>query len=199
MPEITRERAHALRAIARLQRIRQQLRATRMSEKKSLTSILKGDDGRRYMFIITSNAYIDREQEILKHDALKALVDAKWDGDTFIGDDVLLFWHKGDPIGDIVYADMVGRFLVEVARERADAPIRLGSGKKARIAQVWDFIEHTGKALEWGASHGFKYYPRDREHGVYNRIVRKWETSVLPVQYAANSYTYAGVKHGNAK
>lgn len=154
----------------------------------------KGDDGARYMFLVTTNAYKDRENEIIKADVLKQLVESKWDGDAFTGDDVLLFWHKGEPIGDIVYADTVGRFLVEVAKERPDAEIDLGRGKTARIAQVWDFIEQTSRTMDWGASHGFKFYPQDREGGVYNRIVRKWETSVLPVQYAANSYTYAGVK-----
>lgn len=177
-----------------------QMRAMYASEgNKALVTVVKGDDGARYMFLVTTNAYKDRENEIIKQDVLKQLVESKWDGDAYTGDDVLLFWHKGEPIGDIVYADTVGRFLVEVAKERPDAEIDLGRGKTARISQVWDFIEQTSKQLAWGASHGFKFYPQDREDGVYNRIVRKWETSVLPVEYAANSYTYAGVKRNGTK
>lgn len=178
-----------------------QMRAIYANEgSKALVEIIKGDDGRRYMLILTSNAYRDRESEILKQSTLQSVVDEKWDGDTFVGDDVLLFFHKkGAEIGNVVFADMIGRFLVEIAREGDDVEIDLGRGKKARVSEVWDFIELTSKSIDWGASHGFKYYPRDREDGVYHRIVRKWETSVLPVQYAANSYTYAGVKRNGKR
>lgn len=153
----------------------------------------RDEDGRRLMVIVTSNAYKDRENEIIPAAELAADVDRRWQGDAFVDGDPLLLWHAGEPVGDIVFADMEGPFLIEVARERdpervvdlaaeGEPPLRMAIGK------VWDAIERGDE--EWAASHRFLY--ARREQGVYGPI-RKNETSVLPDWAAANPWTYSGI------
>lgn len=146
--------------------------------------VKSGDDGLRLMFIVTSNAYEDREGETITSKALQDEVDRRWVGpEAFVPDQPLLFWHEGAPIGDIVWADVVDGFLVEVAKER--------DGDYAKA--VWDYVADNPDGYEWGASHGFRYAPEDRlDDGTYTRI-RKFETSVLPHRDAANALTFAGV------
>lgn len=148
----------------------------------------------RYAVIITSNAYIDREGEIVRQKALEAYVDEQWRDDTFVGEQPLLVWHGGEPIGDIVYAEMQGPFLIEVAKERPDGPVNLAKRKGdapiiGTVRQVWDALE---AAADLGASHEFLYAAKDREDGVYEKIV-KTETTVLPRDNAANGYTFFSV------
>lgn len=147
-------------------------------------------DGARYMFIVTSNSYRDREHEYITTDALKNYVERSWIGDDLCKtDNVLLFWHDDPevplpPIGDIVWTDMEGPFLIEVARERQT--------KWAK--RVWDYME-ANPDMQWGASHGFRYEEkRLSEDGTatYSHI-EKFETSVLPLKFAANPYTFSGV------
>ena len=91
-------------------------------------STFKAADGQRYMFITTSNSYADREDETLTTEALKSDVDRHWTGEDaeFMSNNPLLFWHDDDiPLGDVVWADMIGPFYVEVAREREKALFRL--------------------------------------------------------------------------
>lgn len=150
-------------------------------------------DSPRLMLIITSNAYRDREQEIVSQKALEEYVEESWDGDEFTGDNVLLVWHAGDPIGDIVYADMEGPFLIEVAQERPNAIIDLAAvGEEplyTEIKAVWDALE---RETDLGASHGFYPVAMDRKDGVYQKI-DKQETSTLPRFAAANYLTESGV------
>ena len=139
----------------------------------------------RLMLLITSNAYQDRDGEWITEKALANYVKQSWEGEPdnsrFVGKNTLLYRHRGEPIGDIVWAKMYGPFLVEVARERLTA--------KAR--KRWDLIERA-KRMGWGASHGFNYLKDDKNGGVYKRIL-KFETSVLPLSIAANMFTYAGI------
>jgi hypothetical protein len=159
---------------------------------KAVMRIVKGIDGRRLMLIVTSNAYEDRDGEIVSRKALQGYVDECWQDDTYVGDNTHLFWHDGDPIGDIVYADMKGKFLVEISRERPDALIDLGGGRQARISALWDALEATQGDIPYGASHGFAHRVSQKNGSVYSEIY-KYETSTMPLEYVANAYTFSGV------
>ncbi len=161
-----------------------------MAHESKALAVFKDADGARHMVIVTSNSYKDREGEYISSEALKAYVDSQWQGDQWRGDNRVLFWHKGPAIGKIVWADVHGPWLVEVARERASGLPTVQRYSKA----IWDAVERSD--IEWGASHGFVYRNADREvgeDGVTYRAIRKFETSVLPLQYAANALTYSGV------
>lgn len=168
--------------------------ASLLSRRKTGISIYKGDDGLRYMFIVTSNSYKDRDDETITTKALQNYVDAAWAvEDKCLPENPLLFWHDGEPIGDIVWTDMEGPFLIEVAKERANRVVRLttkGKAWKTTIKQIWDAFETA--RYSWGASHGFKYPDSAFEDGTYKQIA-KFETSILPLDAAANPYTFAGV------
>jgi hypothetical protein len=144
----------------------------------------------RRALMVTSNAYEDREGEILKEKALSAYVEHSWDGDTFVGNNPLYVWHGGDPIGQIVYADMIGPFLLEIAQERPDTTINLAeSGQspiKASVKSVWDALAETP---DLRASHRFGHILGDERDGAYDRIF-KIESSVLSGAYPANWWTY---------
>jgi hypothetical protein len=167
--------------------------AIELSAKSTLVG--RDADGLRRMLTITSNAYIDREDEIVSQKALEGYVRDSWDGEskTFIGDNPLLVWHDGDPIGDIVAADMEGPFLLEIARERPNAVVNLaGAGQVpvlVEIKAVWDILEREANLA---VSHQFMFIASDRADGVYEYI-RKTETSVLPRWAAANYFTEAQV------
>lgn len=167
--------------------------------------IWKGSDGLRLMAIVTSNAYEDREGETITTVALTEYVDKAWAaGDACNTENALLYWHNGDPIGDIIHADMEGPFLFEIAKERPNHKIYLtyetvkaadGSEQVVRrhpttVQAIWDHLEAAQEPL--GASHGFKFNKADKRDGVYQRI-KKFETSVLPLDKAANPYTFSGV------
>jgi hypothetical protein len=88
---------------------------------------------------------------------------------------------------------MEGPFLLEVAKERPNKVVKLttkGRIWKTTIKHIWDAIEKN--LYRWGASHGFKVDDSSFENGVYKHIA-KFETSVLPLDAAANPYTFAGV------
>lgn len=144
----------------------------------------KDADGPRYMFLITSNSYMDREKETIATEALKDYEDSCYPGeDLYHNDNPLLWWHDDDVVmGEIVAVNVSGPFLVEVAKE---APTRV-----ARV--LWDYAEQNGD--EAGVSHRFGYREKDRDpDGTYRSIVKK-ETTYLPErELAANIGTYAGV------
>jgi 2'-5' RNA ligase len=159
-------------------------------ESRDGAEIAAKSNGMRRALIITSNAYRDREREIIKEDALKAYVESSWDGDNFVGNNPLYVWHGGDPIGQIVYADMIGPFLLEVAQERPDTALNLAeSGQppvRTTVKSVWDALELTP---DLRASHQFGFVLGDQKDGVYERIYKR-ESSVLPGTYPANWWTY---------
>lgn len=152
------------------------------------TFVVKGKDGLRYIGLITSNAYVDRDNEFVSEDALKQWVDSAWEGGRYQARNPLLFWHAGEPVGDVIWSDMRGSFLVEIAKERA-TPF---------AAAIFDLIERDD--IDWGVSHGF----RDQAHDfdgrwkIYRRIDKK-ETSVLPLAFAANAFTTVKVKTMNLR
>ena len=145
-------------------------------------SVVKAADGSRYMLLITSNAYKDREDETITTPTLQEDVERNWRGDVFVGNDPLLIWHDERlKIGDIVFADVKESFLVEVAKE----------DKTLLAKAAFDYYESPDEPT--GASHKFAFYRHDKDgDGTYHRI-RKMETSILPRSVAANSLTFGGV------
>lgn len=150
-------------------------------------------DGLRLMLIITSNAYLDRTDEIIKLKALQEYADSCWDGDTFIGSNPLLVWHGGDPVGEIIYTDVQGAFLVEVAKELPDGVVNLANMGESPIAStiktVWDMMQAYPDS---GASHKFLHLAGDELDSEYDTIL-KVESSWLPRWAAANAFTDAEV------
>ena len=162
-------------------------------------TITKASDGRRLMLLVTTNSYKDRENEAVASQALKEYVDSAWS--TVEGKclprNPLLLWHGGEAIGDIVWTDMEGPFLLEVAKERPNRRINVARQGRppifVMVKEVWDYAEQNPDNLEWGASHGFVYLKRDKSaDGTYQQIY-KFESSVLPLHWAANPYTFSGV------
>lgn len=149
--------------------------------RKTGITLYKGADGLRHMFVVTTNSYKDREDETITTKALNEDVDRAWKGQMA---QPLLFWHDDDlpSIGTRVWCDMEGPFLMEVFKE---LPTRFAK-------KVWDFIE-AHKEIKWGASHGFEY-PEDKlsDDGTYKQV-KKFETSVLPLEAAANAYTLSAI------
>lgn len=166
----------------------------RFRNRKPGVTIKRTADGLRYMELITSNSYKDRDNETITTKALQQYVERSWIADDVCRtQNVLKFWHKGRAIGDIVWCDMEGPFLIEVAREKQG--VFKHRGLIHKISDVWDYIEAHPQE-KWGTSHGFlyksiRYNPKTREV-IYDHI-RKFETSVLPLRYAANPFTYSGV------
>jgi hypothetical protein len=160
------------------------LRSLWKSELKPGQYITKGADGLRYMMIITSNSYEDRDNETITSKALEAYEASCYPGeDLFHCDNPLLWWHDDDvPMGEIVAVNYSSPFLVEVAKELPSPTARV----------LWDYAEKNGDNA--GASHRFGYRDEDRQpDGSYTHILKQ-ETSYLPERLlAANVGTYAGV------
>ena len=166
----------------------EQINAIYANEAKAFV-MKSGGDGLRLMVIRSSNGYRDREKEIVRQKALQGYVEECWKDNEFVGTNPLLVWHAGDPIGDIIYSEMVGPFLLEVARERPNAVVNLADDGEppivAGIAKVWDALEQEN---DMGASIQFYHLKSDREDGEYE-LIGKIETSVLPRWAAANYIT----------
>lgn len=129
---------------------------------------------------ISSNSYLDRDGEIVSQKALEDDV-ARADAEGDYGP--LLFWH--DPalvLGDTDFNAMTGRMLVES-----------GTFKSAAVA------ERVAQAqAAHGMSIGFRH-PRSEPgaDGVFKNI-RRFERSLLPLEFASNPYTAFSVKKGHA-
>lgn len=167
-----------------------QMRAIYASESKHHPAEVFEMGGARYMLLVSTNGYKDRQDEYVSARAMKAFIDRQWDESGFHGDNVMLFWHKGPAIGDIVWANQEGPFTVEVARERKSGLPLVAAYTEA----IWNYLESPDEP--YGASIGFGYLPEDREPdqaGAVYRSIRKFETSVLPLKFAANPYTFSGV------
>lgn len=171
--------------------------------------ISKGKDGRRLMFIVASNGYLDRDFDHVAEKALQRYVDNAWIDDEYVGTNVLLCWHSDlhrtasrNAIGDIIWCDMIHGFLVEIARERVDETIDIsrkinnGPPMLTRVKDVWDMIER--EPIAWGASIGFAYMTDDNtpQLGMVYDEIYKYETSVLPSDDASNAYTLSQVIRG---
>lgn len=161
---------------------------------KTGITVFKADNGLRHMLIVSSNAYEDREGEIVREKALQQYVKDFEKGVEYAVNNELQVWHGGEPVGRIVDAEMVGPFLIEVAEELPDQPVNLAREGEppftVSVREVWDVLENPPEDV--GASIGFGYLPDEKEDAAYERIY-KFETSALPVIYAANSWTLGEV------
>lgn len=150
------------------------------------TSVLKAADGKRMMFIITSNSYQDRATQWITSQALTEDVKRHWAGDdsAYLGGINHLYWHWKElgPVGEIVYSDVWGPFLVEVSRE-IDDPVSYA---------FYSFVE-AHPEIDWGASqHFLAYKSQNVPDGTFTRILRD-EATTLPREDAANLLTFTGV------
>lgn len=165
---------------------------------KTGIAVFKAADGQRLAFLITSNSYEDREAETVTTAALKEYVEASWGRveDQCVTKNTFHLWHGGEPIGDIVWCDMEGPFLIEVAKERPNKRINLARDDQEEVygtvKEVWDYIE-SHPELD-SVSQGFHFYKnrKDAKTKTYDRIF-KFESSVLPRKWASNSLTMTEV------
>lgn len=147
-------------------------------------TLFRDANGQRYMAIITSS-YQDREDEALMAKALQRYADSCWPAeDYFRSNNIHQVWHHdGLTVGDIVWADMKGPFLLEISKERDDI-----------ISQkAWDYWESDEGKEDLGASPRYWYRKSDKTADGAIPLISKFETSTLPRQAAANLLTYSGV------
>jgi len=133
----------------------------------------------RRMVIVSSNAYLDRAKDTVTSPALQDYVDSAY-ADGQFSRHPLKYWHKY-VIGEVICAEFIQPFLVEVAEEK------LGD---ERARQYWDECETAGN---WGASIAFYGDQKAPTGNTYNHI-DKVETSVLPQEYAENPLTLSKVE-----
>jgi len=153
-----------------------------LREPPKLGITFKAADGRTWLLTWTTNAFIDKEEEIFRTKAIEDYVDAHID-DEVKGD--FWFWHlPGAKMGQIEWQAVVGRFLVE-AGPFDDTPI----GRKMAEFFSQHPHDHPDVAPEgWGTSHGFKYVDADRADKIYDWFA-KFETTVLPKSAASNQHS----------
>lgn len=160
------------------------MRSLFKSELKPGQYMIKGADGLRYMFLITSNSYEDRDDETMTSKALEHYEASCYPGDDlFHCDNPLVYWHDDDvPMGEIVAVNYSAPFLVEVAKELPSPTARI----------IWDYAEKHGDKA--GVSQRFGYRDEDRQSdGSFTQIFKQ-ETSYLPDRsLAANIMTAIGV------
>lgn len=141
--------------------------------------VFKQADGRYRWAAVSSNAYRDRDREIVSQKALENDVTrADIDGDY----GPLRFWHiPGSDIGDCDFNAMHGRFLIESGTFKDDA---IGAAVAAR-------------AKDYQLSIGFRH-PHDEpdSDGVFH-FIRRFERSLVPAGRAANPFTSLLVKEPN--
>lgn len=162
-----------------------------VGRKQAESAVMKSADGTRYMFIITSNSYQDREGEFITTKALEQYVAESWPADDrCITNNKHLYWHDDNiHMGDIVWCDMQGPFLIELSKERTGSFTH--KGVEYPVSTLWDYFEQHPEDKQ-GASHRFKYFDADRADGTYEWI-KKDETTTLPLSNAANGITFSGV------
>lgn len=152
---------------------------------KDGTQVLKDNAGRRYMFMITSNGYRDRDNAHVTTKAIENYVEKCWTDDgKFVGDNAHYIWHTKElgSISDLVFADVWSGFLVELWREKDQTPV---------AKAFYNYVEKHPE-MEWGASQGFFASKSDKAQGIYQSIV-KYESTSLPRAAASNMFTLSEV------
>lgn len=140
--------------------------------------------------LISSNNRIDRDGEIVSSKALREYVARVNKRGRYVGGNALLIWHGGDPIGKITECQFQSGFLLEIAKELPDKPVNLGDNAEPIMTTVkacWDWIEQWQDHL--GVSQGFRYRDVDFDGKTYHAI-DKYESSILPIEYASNPFTF---------
>lgn len=152
---------------------------------KDGATVLKDSAGQRYMFMVTSNGYKDRDNAHVTQKAIEQYVEKCWTEDgQFIGDNAHYIWHTKElgSVSDLMFADVWSGFLVELWREKADYPV---------AKAFYNYVEKHPE-VEWGASQGFFASQKEKAAGVYKTIA-KYESSSLPLAAASNVYTLSEV------
>lgn len=176
--ERKRRRAE-LQELRRRQRQARDVRRETDERRGKSFSVFKQANGRYRWVLISSNAYRDRDQEIVSQKALEGAV-AIADKTGYRGP--LRWWHvPGLDIGDCDFQAMHGRFLIESGTFR-DERIGAAVARKAHALQ---------------ASIGFKHARRDPDAaGVFHHIAI-FERSLTPLGRASNALTRLVVKRNN--
>jgi len=142
-------------------------------------TVFKAHDGQYRWVLISSNAYLDRDNEIVSQKALQADVDR---ADTEKDFGPLRWWHiPGMELGDCEFNMLHGKMLIEA-----------GTFRTPEIGQAI-----SEKAGELAASIGFNH-PHDEPdaNGVFHHI-RRFERSLLPKGRASNRFTSLAVTKGD--
>jgi len=134
-------------------------------------TVFKDDTGQYRWVLISSNAYRDRDGEIVSQKALQADVE-RADMDGEFGE--LDWWHvPGLDIGDCDFNMLHGKMLIES-----------GTFRDARVAK-----SVSEKADELEASIAFRHPPDEPDkNGVFNNIHR-FKRSLVPKGRASNPFT----------
>jgi len=149
-------------------------------KKTSSLAVTKDANGQWRWVALSSNAYRDRDGEIVSR---KALADDVERADRTGDYGVLRFWHMpGLDIGDADFNMLSpsGKTLIESGTFR-DPRIAMKVAKKAKNYQV---------------SIGFRHPPDEPKKGVFYNI-KRFERSLVPAGKAANPFTSLTVKENN--
>lgn len=160
----------------------------------STLEVFKQDNGEYGWVVVSSNAYEDREGEIVSQAALEADA-ARMDATKEYGP--LRWWHVGDieygkpldwqtsfagkglDIGDCTFVATHGRMMIEA-----------GTFRSKEIAE-----SIASNADSYEVSRGFTHPMDEPRNGVYHNI-RGIERSLLPTGRAANALTTLSVSQG---
>lgn len=149
-------------------------------------AIKEDKNGQPIFFTWSSNAFKDREGEIISTKALENYVDENQINEV---KGYFNFWHiPGTDFAVKTFQAVIGRFLLEAG------PFMNNEAGKAAYKFFKEYpTRHDKFAPEgWGASVEFKYLPDQGIDGIYEWL---WitRTSVLPRAKAANIYTFGGL------
>lgn len=139
-------------------------------------AVFKDSKGNYRWVMISSNAFRDRDDEIVSTKALLRDVQRSDDGGNY---GPLRWWHmKGVDIGDADYRAMFGRMLVES-----------GTFRNPVVAEK---VRRHAKDLR--VSIGFTHPANEPDAGGVFHNITVFERSLVPVGRAANDYTMLTVK-----
>jgi len=147
---------------------------------------LEADDGQTWILTWTTNAFLDRDEEIFSTKSIEDYADQAWKEIQETGSKGQYdFYHApGSEFADIKWVGVVGRLLMEMGTFRDDVVGRALKKFFTECQEAQKEIAPDG----WGASHRFKFRPWDKADGVYEWF-DKDRTSVLAAHRAANPYT----------
>jgi hypothetical protein len=137
--------------------------------------VFKDSDGRYRWVMVSSSAYVDRDNEIV---STKALTNAVAEHDATGERGPLRWWHvNGLDLGDTDFGMVHGRMLVE-------SGTFYDEGIGGAIAK---------KTKQLSASIGFKHPKNEPQNGIFNNI-SIFERSILPRDKASNLFASLSVK-----
>lgn len=136
----------------------------------SSLSSLKSADGKTMLMLHTTNAFRDRDREIFADKALQEYADKAQSGSP------VDYWHTDWEIGRVVWTGYSEKALFELVEPYSDIAVK---------ELVDNVVSNPGY---WGTSHRFHFDAKDKQNGVFNRLIKS-KSSVLPIHAAANPFT----------